>query len=39
MENHIKYFDMEDNTERRYNVYVHFDFDDFDADLMDDLRD
>ena len=33
-------FDVEmvDDLERHYQVYVHFDFDGYDADKMDDLR-
>jgi len=33
-------FDLEmvDDLERHYLVYMHFDFDNYDADKMDDLR-
>ena len=29
---------MVDDLEKKYNVYMHFDFDDYDAEIMVDLR-
>ena len=30
--------EMSKDLEKKYNVYIHFDFDDFDADAMIDMR-
>ena len=32
-------FSMEDALDKKYHDYMHFDFDDFNADQMDDMRD
>ena len=31
-------FQMSKDPNKKYNVYIHFDFDDFDADPMQDMR-
>ena len=38
MEQYDKNFEMVDDLEEKYNVYMHFDFDEYDAETMLDLR-